>query len=73
MWHVSPESKIKFVNCELPPKYNEKRRKQVSFNEKVNRACDNNKNNSNEEIYAYMTHMSSNDECPSEILVAVCN
>ena len=29
--------------CPKPPKYNEKRRRQVRFNEKGNRACDNGK------------------------------
>ena len=44
-----------------PPKDNEKRRKQVRFNEKVNRACDNGKNNSDQKIYESMARMSSND------------
>ena len=37
--------------------------KQVCFNEKVNRACENGENNSDCKIYAYMARMSSNDEC----------
>ena len=37
--------------------------KQVCFNEKGNYACDNDENNSDCEIYASMTRMSSNDEC----------
>ena len=41
----------KFPN---PPKYNEKQRKQVLFNEKGNRAYDNGKNNSDQNIYASM-------------------
>ena len=45
-----------------PPKDNEKRRKQVRFNEKGNRACNNGKNNDNHKIYASMARMSSNDE-----------
>ena len=45
-----------------PPKDNEKRRKQVRFNEKVNRACDNGKNNSDQKIYASMVRMSRNDK-----------
>ena len=45
---------------------NEKRRKQVSFNEKVKRACNNGKNNSDQKIYASMERMSGNDKCPSE-------
>ena len=36
--------------------------KQVFFNEKGNRACDNGENNSDCEIYASMAQMSSNDE-----------
>ena len=31
------------AKCPKPPKDNEKRRKSVRFNEKVNRACDNRK------------------------------
>ena len=53
------------VKCSKPPKYNNKRRKQVSFNEKGNRARNNRKNNSDQKIYAYMARMSNNDECPS--------
>ena len=49
-----------------PPKDNDKRRKQIRFNEKGNRSCDNNKNNSDQKIYASMARMSGNDECPSE-------
>ena len=49
-----------------PPKDNEKRRKQVSFNEKGNRACDNSKNNSDQKIYASTSSLSSNDELSSE-------
>ena len=49
-----------------PPKDNEKRRKQVRFNEKGNHACDNGKNNSDQKIYASMAHMSGNDECSSK-------
>ena len=48
-----------------PPKENKKRLNQVSFNEKVNRACNNSKNNSDQKIYASMARMSGNDECPS--------
>ena len=40
----------------------EKCQKQVSFNEKRNRACDSGKNNSDYEIYESMARMSSNDE-----------
>ena len=49
-----------------PPKDNEKRRKQVHFNAKGNRACNNVGNNSDQKIYASMTRMSGNDECPGE-------
>ena len=50
------------VKCTNPPKYNEKRRKRESFNEKGNRACDNGKDNDDHKIYAPMTHMSSDGE-----------
>ena len=43
-------------------KNNKKRRKQVRFNEKGNRACDNGKDNDDHKIYAYMARMSSDDE-----------
>ena len=49
-----------------PPIDNVKRRNQVRFNEKGNRACDYGKNNSDQKIYAFMAHMSGNGECPSE-------
>ena len=49
----------KFPN---PPTDNEKRRKQVRFNEKGNRARDNGKNNNDHKIYTSMARMSSNDE-----------
>ena len=45
-----------------PQKDNEKRRKQVHFNEKGNRACDNSENNDDHKIYAYMAQISSDDE-----------
>ena len=45
-----------------PPKDNEKRRKQVRFNEKGNRACDNSKDNDDRKIYASMARMSSDDK-----------
>ena len=51
--------------CPKPPKYNEKRQKQVRFNEKVNRTCNNGKNNSDQKIYASMACMSVNGKCPS--------
>ena len=40
------------AKCPKPPKDNEKQRKQIRFNEKGNRACDNSKNNSDQKIYA---------------------
>ena len=49
----------------MPPKDNEKRRKQVRFNEKGNRACNNDKNNRDQNISAYIARMSGNDECTS--------
>ena len=45
-----------------PPKDNEKRRRQVHFNEKGNRACDNSKNNDDHKISASMARMSSDDK-----------
>ena len=48
--------------CPEPPKYNENRRNQVRFNEKVNRACNNGENNDNLKIYASMARMSIDDE-----------
>ena len=49
-------------NIPNPPKDNEKRRKQVCFNEKGNCACDNEKDNDEHNIYASMARISSNDE-----------
>ena len=43
-----------------------KRLKQVYFNEEGNRACDNGKNKSYQNIYASMAHMYGNYECLSE-------
>ena len=40
--------------CPKPPKDNEKRKKQVSFNEKGNCAYNNGDNNSDQNIYASM-------------------
>ena len=54
------------AKCPKPPKDNEKRRNQVSFNEKGNCACDNSENNDDQKIYASMARMSSNDERSSE-------
>ena len=46
--------------CRNLPKDNEKRRKQVRFNEKVNCAWDNGKNSDDHKIHASMARMSSN-------------
>ena len=54
------------AKCPKPPKYNEKRRRQLRFNEKDNCACDNGKNNDDHKIYTSMASMSSNDERSSE-------
>ena len=45
-----------------PPKDNKKRRKQVRFNEKGYRACDNSKHTNDHNIYTSMAQMSTNDE-----------
>ena len=52
--------------CLKPPKYNEKRRRQVRFNEKGNRSFRNGKNNSDQKKYESVARMSGNNECPSE-------
>ena len=52
--------------CPKPPIDNEKQRRKVRFNEKVNRACDNDENNDDKKIYASMARMSSNNERSSE-------
>ena len=54
------------AKCPKPTKYNGKRQRQVCFNEKGNRACDNIENSNDHKIYAYMARMSSNDERSSE-------
>ena len=54
------------AKCPKSPKYNEKRQNQVRFNEKGNCACDNGKNDIDQNIYASMARMSSKDECLSE-------
>ena len=43
-----------------------KRRRQVRFNEKGNRACDNSENNDDHKINASMVQMSSNEEHKSK-------
>ena len=48
--------------CPEPPKDNDKKRKQVCFNEKVNHICDNGKDNDDHKIYASMAQMSSDDQ-----------
>ena len=48
-----------------PPKDNQKQLKKVCFNEKGNCACNNGKDNSDQNIYAYIARMSVNDECPN--------
>ena len=53
------------AKCPNPPKGSEKRRNQLRFNEKGNRAYDNGKDNSDQKIYAYMECMYGNNECPS--------
>ena len=45
---------------------NEKHGKQVRFNEKGIRACNNDENNSDQRIYVSLARMSSNDEFSSE-------
>ena len=50
------------AKCPKPPKDNKKRRKQVHFNEKGNRACDNGKNKNDHKIYASMARMYSHDK-----------
>ena len=52
----------KWFRCESEDHMIAKCPKQVCFNEKGNRACDNDKNNSDCNIYASMARMSSNDK-----------
>ena len=54
------------AKCPKPPKDNEKRRKQVRFNEKGNCECDNGKNDDDHKVYASMAYMSSDDERESK-------
>ena len=54
-----------FAKFTKPPKDNEKRKKQVGFNERGNRACKNGDNNSDLNIYASMERMYFNDRCPN--------
>ena len=50
------------AKCPKPQKYNEKRQRQVRFNDKGNRACNNGKDNDYRKIYKSMAQMSSYDE-----------
>ena len=63
IFHFRDVSSVRLLS--KAPKDNEKRRKQVRFNEKGNRACDKVKNNSDQYIYASMARMSDSDKCPS--------
>ena len=54
------------AKCPMPPKDNEKRRKQVRPNEKGNCARSNGKNNDDHKIYISMERMPSSDESSSE-------
>ena len=53
------------AKCTKPPKENEKQRKQVCFNEKYNRSCDNGKNNNDQKIYASMKFTYDDNKFPS--------
>ena len=50
------------AKCPKPPKYSEKQRKSVHFNEKGNPVCDNGEDENDHKIYASMARMSSDDE-----------
>ena len=54
------------TKCPKPPKDNEKRQRKLRFNEKMDRACNNRKNNSEQNIYASIARISSNDKRSSE-------
>ena len=54
------------AKCPNPPKENEKRRRQVRFNEKGNRACENGENKDDHKIYTSMARISSNEKRSSE-------
>ena len=47
------------AKCPKPPKDNEKRRKQVCFNEKCKCACENREDNEYHKIYEPMARMKS--------------
>ena len=61
------------AKCPNPPKDNEKWRKQVRFNEKGNRECDNVEDNDDHKIYASMAQISSDDERKSVNMVTIRN
>ena len=50
------------AKCPNPPNDNEKRRTQVRFNEKGNRACDNGDDDDDQKIYTSMSQMASDNE-----------
>ena len=49
------------AKCTNPPKDNEKRRKQVNFNENINPACNNGEDDNDHKIYTSIAQMSSDD------------
>ena len=55
------------AKCPKTPKDNEKRRKQVRFNEKGNCACNNSEDDNDHKIYISMARMSSDDEQKSGV------
>ena len=54
------------AKCPKPPKDNEKCRKQIRFNEKGNRACNNSEKNDDHKIYVSTSRMYINDESKSK-------
>ena len=50
------------AKCPKPQKDNEKQHKQLRFNEKGNRACENGENDDDHKIYTSMARMSSDDK-----------
>ena len=56
---------LKITSLSKSTEKNEKQQKEVYFNEKGSRACNNGKNNSDKKIYAYMGRMYGNEKCPS--------
>ena len=59
-WNIRLRNAM-IAKCPNPQKENEKQRKQVSFNENGNCACNNSENNNDQKIYASMVCMSGND------------